>query len=285
VPVVGGSAPGNYSRWAADIQQGIPPTRAASAAGSIIFNSSPASSIVIPDPVGQPAGAWHFAFGDEFTTGTLDRTKWDYGYPPFPSFTSQSPGGRFTNNVGVELEAYDMSAISFDTDGLVLSARYATTIAGLPYTSGMISSYPAFTPKYGYFEARMKLSGLDGTWPAFWLTPATDVWPPEIDIIEQTGNVTNYYTITSWRNNGGTGDVSGVHVNTTITGWHVYGLKWTASGIVWYLDGVQVGSDSNNLDNPTIPMVVVVNHAVKGSSIDHSAYPAAMHVDYVRCWS
>ena len=58
-----------------------------------------------------------------------------------------------------------------------------------PYTSGKIRTLGIAEWKYGRFSARMKLPAGQGTWPAFWMMPAGDVygnWPlsGEIDIME-----------------------------------------------------------------------------------------------------
>jgi len=49
-----------------------------------------------------------------------------------------------------------------------------------------------FRMMHGYYEARMKVEAVLGSWPAFWLTAANDQpiyggeWPPEFDILEIT---------------------------------------------------------------------------------------------------
>lgn len=40
----------------------------------------------------------------------------------------------------------------------------------------------------GYVEAKIKLTTLRGSWPAFWLLPSNAAWPPELDIMEQPVN-------------------------------------------------------------------------------------------------
>jgi hypothetical protein len=37
------------------------------------------------------------------------------------------------------------------------------------FTAGMLSTEKSFQQMYGYFEARIKISNVPGTWPAFWL--------------------------------------------------------------------------------------------------------------------
>ena len=55
---------------------------------------------------------------------------------------------------------------------------------GKKYTSAVITSYGKFSQKYGYFEGRFRIPMGKGLWPAFWMLPYPQHWPPEIDIFE-----------------------------------------------------------------------------------------------------
>ena len=54
------------------------------------------------------------------------------------------------------------------------------------WDSGMIRSKKLI--KYGYLEARVRMPKGIGIWPAFWIIPEREVWPPEIDIFEYVYN-------------------------------------------------------------------------------------------------
>jgi beta-glucanase (GH16 family) len=132
--------------------------------------------------------------------------------------------------------------------------------AGVDWESGMIRS--DFTIRHGYFEARVKVPGGLGVWPAFWLN--SDVssagklgWPPEIDIFE-------------FVNNGGADKANMLHSGVVTRGnmpaskllyadagfnkewtywtapynfddaWHTIGGEWTADQFTLYVDGKKI---------------------------------------------
>lgn len=113
--------------------------------------------------------------------------------------------------------------------------------------SGAIRTRNHFSFKHGRCEARMKVYGYTGSFPAFWLMPDTqpDGWPVsgEIDIFESINNKwTAFATIHTgkWANN----DVStsAYQFNVDINQWHVYGVEWDDNNLRFFVDGVQRGN-------------------------------------------
>ncbi len=74
----------------------------------------------------------------------------------------------------------------FTAGGLSLVARAGGALAPGAIESGMLRS--KWTGEYGYFEIRMKVPRGRGLWPAFWLNPQDQKWPPEIDVVEIVNN-------------------------------------------------------------------------------------------------
>ncbi len=112
--------------------------------------------------------------------------------------------------------------------------------------SGAIRTRNHFSLKCGRIEARMKVHGHWGSFPAFWLMPNTqpDGWPVsgEIDIFESINNkYTAFGTIHTGRQANQDLSTSAYQFDTDINDWHVYGLEWDESNLRFYVDGIQRG--------------------------------------------
>ena len=98
------------------------------------------------------------------------------------------------------------------------------------FMSGDLRTIGRFGQLYGKFEMRAREPRGIGAWPAFWLLPAADTWPPEIDIAESMGVAPNQLCDSNhW---GSTMATHGNHwVPFTspafdITDWHTYSVVW-----------------------------------------------------------
>lgn len=129
---------------------------------------------------------------------------------------------------------------------------------------------------YGYFEAEVQSASAPGTWGAFWLMPADNSWPPEIDIFEH------------WRNSGfGPGKTSATHhwgannrqLGTNIdlralfgdpaldltAGYHKYAVDWRADFTTWYVDDREVWRSPTTFHKAAYPMFTVAVGAAGGT--------------------
>ena len=165
--------------------------------------------------------------------------------------------------------------------------------------------------RQGYFEARMRWTGVRGSGPAFWLLSTAHAtnpnWPrpacsqptclsAEIDVFEGYGNHRNVFTGTIHRNSCDCyGEPSQMNSNNwhpqpgmNLSRWHRYAARWTSTNVTWYLDGRRIMSapvyDSTNqrmhllFYNWSTPW-----EPGNGTS---ASTPAQLHteVDWVRVW-
>jgi beta-glucanase (GH16 family) len=185
---------------------------------------------------------------------------------------------------------------------LKLVAHVRNGVADGGIESGMLRS--VWVGKYGYFECRLRVPAGRGLWPAFWLNPHDEKWPPEIDIMEivdngrdstknsfhfvHPGKADEAITLTSkldeWNSYRPGFDYK--------DGFHTFAVEWTPDTVTHYVDEVVIvsrrfgwkhddGSDGGNAD-------VLLNLAVGGTwpgpPMRVEDFPAVLEVDYIRVW-
>ena len=127
--------------------------------------------------------------------------------------------------------------------------RVRPFINGQLYTSGCITSELTHWQTYGYYEMAAKLPLGKGFWPAFWLLPKAQRWPPEIDVFEVSGaRRMSVRPGLHWPAPGGGQDGLGDWVDGLIDiadGFHVYGCEWTRERIVYQVDGIEIANWPN----------------------------------------
>ena len=190
----------------------------------------------------------------------------------------------------------------FEDGALALVARAPTEVASGKIESGMLRS--KWSGQYGYFECRMKVPGGRGMWPAFWLNPQDQKWPPEIDILEIVNNGRDSSRNSFHFLHSGVKEslpVASSLLNNNKTykpgfdyqdDFHTFAVEWTAERVRHFVDDVLVvdrafrwvhkdGSDGG-------PAHVIVNLAVGGKwtgpPAGPEAFPAKLLVKYIRVW-
>jgi beta-glucanase (GH16 family) len=248
---------------------------------------SPTPPPTLPPNPGNPE---HLVWSDEFNgaAGTKpDTSKW-----------SQDPG----NGQNGELETYtNGDNTTMDGNGdLVIEARKE---ANGQYTSGRINTSDHFNFTYGHVEARIKVSGTQGLWPAFWLLGSNfktgTPWPNcgEIDIMEHVGKVADsvYSTLhaPAYFGGGGFGSPYTVAGSDFANAFHTYALDWDSTHMTFAVDGHSFFTvDRANLEQTKGPWVydhpfyIILNNAVggdwPGAPDATTVLPQKMLIDYVR---
>jgi beta-glucanase (GH16 family) len=241
------------------------------------------------------ATATKLVFHDEFSGTSLNAKIW---YRCF-NWANERTGCK--TNPG-ELEVYHTGNVTVANGHLNLTAKHETsTYRGKTYdfTSGIIQtggwpkngSTPTFSYQYGYSEVRAKLpSGSVGMWPSFWLLPADNSWPPEVDIMEWQGVTPAEDQVTLWWKlpNGNAARVYNTGASLAAA-YHTYGFDWQSTYADFYFDRRRI----MHYAGPNVPqkaMFVLINLAVGGWEKGQlkpplSEFPTTYSVDYVRVWN
>ena len=251
----------------------------------ILTGCSPASL-----PADAPEG-YHLVWNDEFDTAghALPSDKWWY-----------ETGNHGWGNH--EIENYVKALNGKDTCALVSDGTIKIVARN---SGGEVCSVRMNTQEswqYGYFEARMKLPGGRGTWPAFWMMPkGNGSWPHdgEIDIMEEVGydpgNIHCTIHCGAYNHSLGTQKGAAKLTSDAETDFHVYAVEWTSDYIKGFIDGEPYFTFENDHagNHETwpfdAPFYLKLNLAWGGDwggqkGVDESALPATFVIDYVRVY-
>ena len=140
--------------------------------------------------------------------------------------------------------------------------------------SGWVETKENFNFEYGYIEALIKCPYETGLLPGFWTWIGDgDNWPyQEIDIFEMQPGFHAYcygssydhdnYMMTSTIHlnppNGACNDPDADGSTSFIldyTQWHIYGLEWSPSRIIWYVDGYPIKIYKNSKITDSTPII------------------------------
>jgi len=266
-------------------------------------------------------GGWKLVWSDDFDGDRLDETKWTYaadcggGGNDERQCYAVSP-----ETVSVKAGVLRLTAIKRKTRGLANPWAGPTgPMKTGDYASGKILTQGKASWRYGRIEARARIPGGQGVWPAIWMMPELSTyggWPRsgEIDILETVNLGAPCDVCEGGRENRVFGtihfaaDAAGTHKqvsNSTPTppspdGFHVYAVEWSAEAIAWFVDGRQYAeakavdwkrNDQAEGSSPfDQPFHLILNLAFGGrwpeganaKGIDEAALPATLEVDWVR---
>ncbi len=251
---------------------------------------------------GEPRLVW----SDEFDGAALDRSKWTADVDCWG-------GGNHERqcyvdrpaNLAVEDGTLRITATRARTTGPAWPARLGGGGSkSLPYASARLHTRGKAAFRYGRVEVRAKLPGGQGIWPAIWMLPEHDAYGPyplsgEIDIAEAVNLGVRcdgcrdevHGTLHHGRSTRSVRQWGGKAPFADWDAFHVYGLEWTPTEIVWLLDGEAYHREPARppFDQP---FHLILNLAVGGkwpegagrSGVDDQALPATMWVDWVRVY-
>jgi beta-glucanase (GH16 family) len=156
-------------------------------------------------------------------------------------------------------------------------------VADYPYLSGLITTQPSFAQTYGYFEMRAELPRGKGLWPAFWMLPQDESWPPEIDVVESIGDPSLIYMTAHSK----VAKAKAVEARIAPNVFHAFAVSWDARQLIWYIDGIEAGRVPTPADMHK-PMYMLANLATggtwPGAPDATTQFPTKLMIDYIRAY-
>jgi beta-glucanase (GH16 family) len=193
----------------------------------------------------------------------------------------------------VELEWYLPGQVSVRGGALHLTVQKEQVLGAdregsprwFPYRSGMVTTAGHYEFTYGQVEFQARAPRGRGLWPALWLLPGNESWPPEIDIMEAHGEDADHVMV-SYHRTRSEALQAVVPVTGGIGTWHLYALDWRPDSLTWYVDQRPVFSVQRGV--PHQPMYLLANLAMAGDTkhAPDSTTPASTSFDIaqVRVW-
>lgn len=230
---------------------------------------------------------------DEFDyIGVPDTSKWKYQ-------TGKSGWGNNEQQNYIDNTSVAKTAIV--KDGVLTIKAYKE---GNEWKSARMNSKQSW--KYGYIEARMKITDRLGAWPAFWMMPQNEkiygTWPKcgEIDIMEnapaKAGNHRIFSSLHAEGHYAGNpASIGSKKYDSNLSSeWHTVGIKWTENKIACYYDDVfmdEYNNDGSGYQNWPYDQdfYIILNLAIGGNLggddyVDDLNGQAEFLIDYVRVY-
>lgn len=160
------------------------------------------------------------------------------------------------------------------------------------YTSGCITSEFSHWQTYGYFEMRARLPRGKGFWPAFWLLPKRDAWPPEIDVFEGSGARPGqiFHNVIDSGNRRPDSSSGWLTLPPAAAhGFRIFGCEWTAERIAFFVDGrqtFQVRQHGLHEDMYLLANLALGSHDPSWipDPDDTTPFPGEFSIDYIRAF-
>ncbi len=247
---------------------------------------------------GSPArAAATLTFDEEFTSFVSSpdgSAGWMTSFPGENRSLWSNHDGEWYSDSSEEGPPYNLNnPFSLKNGILTITAQPWNAPYGLPYTSGVITTYKSFSQLYGIFSIRAKLPAGQGLWPAFWLLPASNDYTSEIDVFEVLGQAPSVaYVSTHGADSSGnwSSDVQPIQTVDTSDGFHVFSVNWGPKTTTFSIDGKPVSTQATPASMNT-PMFMIVNLGVGGEwswpgpPDGNTPMPAILQIAWVRAYA
>ncbi|AWB23644.1 glycoside hydrolase family 16 protein [Methylobacterium currus] len=233
---------------------------------------------------------WRTVLGHGSATSVFNRKGSDASQYVDKDFPGVENGKLGSTPLG--LDPFELTPGSHVTiKGMPAPADLKPKLFGASYVGGVLTTRFSFSQLFGYFEISARLPTGKGIWPAWWLMPISGQWPQngELDILEGLGASNEIYCSVH------SSALPGKQLSQKVTlpfdvssGWHRYGVAWSADEIVWYVDRQEVHRVATPADMKQVPMYLLLNVAVGGSWGGYpdasTRFPARFDIQRVTVW-
>jgi len=217
---------------------------------------------------------WALVWSDEFDGTAIDESKWEV-----LGDWERRDGWWMQENTSLDGEGNLVIRIDWD---------------GARFTDGGVQTRGRFEHSFGYYEARCEFHEQPGHWPAFWIMGNTVGTVgnegrdgTEIDIMEKAWLEERINHALHWDGYGDDHQADSIQVDFPglNEGWHTFGLHWSETEYVFYIDGVETWRTSSG-GVSQVPEYIMITDEIGdwAGDINDAALPDFFRVDYVRVY-
>jgi hypothetical protein len=259
------------------------------------------SADVPANPLDKP-GYW-LEFNDEFESDTLDPDKWvPYYLPHWSSREQSAPRYMFKDSQLVLKIEQDQQPWCPEFDSDVKCSSIQTGLYAGPVGSNegqhlfnedciVREAQPTirtYTPQYGYFETRMKVSQSNVNLAALWMIGFEELPQEsgEITVFEVFGDHMTpiatevRYGIHPWQDPTLTDEFFRETLSINAAHFHIYAVEWTPTYVDFYVDNVK---RRRIQQSPGYPMQFMLGiYELPGEDERRVDYPRQFTIDYFR---
>lgn len=230
---------------------------------------------------------WKVTFEEDFNSAELDRKKWMTKYfwgetILHDTYSLAHEKQYFSDGKNLEIKNSILKVVTRTekATGKAWNPELGFFPKEFNYTSGLISTGNYFRQKFGIFEAKIRFNSNFPVNHSFWMISEHIL--PHIDIAKaqkklEMGNI--------WGNvmekNGVKKRISNLSLGKFSNDFFIYTLEWTRERLTWKINGITVTSTAEGV--PQDQMYIVLSSALY-TDVNGSVLPAAMEVDWVRCY-
>jgi beta-glucanase (GH16 family) len=179
-----------------------------------------AATLAAAGPVSvRGSSPWRRVFFDDFSQGLLQSRWGAYSGQP-----AGDPGGWWSPSHAVVRH------------GVLNLLTYRDPRFGWRWVSGGVSSSPALRQTYGKYEVRVRVDRGPGIAFVALLWPVRNVWPPEIDFVENGGESPARDQIAATLHYGSDNSQVQRTLRVDLTRWHTLGVEWLPGELIYTVD-------------------------------------------------
>ena len=232
-------------------------------------------------------GKWELSFEDSFNSKNLNTEKWITGYYwgkalLNKTYVLENEKQFFKDsNISISGNGAQLATKTENTEGIVWDSQRGFMPKPFDYSSALISTGQSHRQLFGKFEAKVKIDHTHPVNHAFWMVG--EKMAPQIDIFRFKDKSAKTFKagIQVMNENGPK------IIDKTIKGaafdsdYYVYSLVWDKDKITWFINGVKVNEQTNNI--PKDPMYIIFSSHIT-DEVKNLNKPTNMHIEWVKCY-